>query len=158
MLAVLKAARLIANPALKLTKLDWGRSVPNPHISLAENIFHKLLPFPLYLLHGRAGDSADDFVNIRLSDGGQSENLGVYALVQRKLEDVIVSDHSADRSGSMADLCRLKYGLLRDQGPEPLYVYFPGLANLDQFGDGLEIRQTVFYLGNHLEIIRLFQS
>jgi hypothetical protein len=142
---VLKKWLAIANPALKLTTLDWGRSVPNPHISLAENIFHKLLPFPLYLLHGRAGDSADDFVNIRLSDGGQSENLGVYALVQRKLEDVIVSDHSADRSGSMADLCRLKYGLLRDQGPEPLYVYFPGLANLDQVcNQDLELGYDIF--------------
>jgi hypothetical protein len=135
----------LSNPALKLTTLDWGRSVPNPHISRAENILHKLLPFPLYLLHGRAGDAAGDFVNIRLSDGGQSENMGVYALVQRKLDDVIVSDHSSDRSGSMADLCRLKYGLLRDQMREPLYVYFPGLANLDQVcNEELELGYDIF--------------
>ena len=142
---VLRKWLALANPALKLTTLDWGRSVPNPHVSLAENILHKLLPFPLYLLHGRAGDSAGDFVNIRLSDGGQSENLGAYALIQRKLEDIIVSDHSADRSGSMADICRLKYGLLRDQAQEPLYLYLPGLANLDQVcNQDLELGYDIF--------------
>lgn len=142
---VLRKWLALANPALKLTTLDWGRSVPNPHVSLAENILHKLLPFPLYLLHGRAGDSAGDFVNIRLSDGGQSENLGAYALIQRKLEDIIVSDHSADRSGSMADICRLKYGLLRDQAQEPLYLYLPGLANLDQVcNQDLEMGYDIF--------------
>lgn len=123
----------IYNPLLKFLTLDWGRSLPNPHIHWAEAAFHKIIPFPLYLFHGRAGNSASDFVNIRLSDGGQSEDLGAYALIQRKLPDIIVSDHSSDRSGRMEDVCRLKHGLANEHGDdEPLYVYFPGLADLNE--------------------------
>jgi hypothetical protein len=128
-----KVKPLYYNPILKFSTLDWGRSLPNPHIHWAEATFHKFLPFPLYLFHGRAGNSAGDYVNIRLSDGGQSENLGAYALIQRKLPDIIVSDHSSDRSGRMEDVCRLKYGLANEQGDTgPLYSYFPGLADLDE--------------------------
>lgn len=121
------------NPPLKFSTLDWGRSLPNPHIHWSEAAFHRLLPFPLYFFHGRAGNSASDYVNIRLSDGGQSENLGVYALIQRKLPDIIVSDHSSDRSGRMQDVCRLRNGLQKDHDDgAPLYIYFPGLTDLDE--------------------------
>ncbi len=121
------------NPFLKFSTLDWGRSLSNPYIHWVEAAFHRLLPFPLYLFHGRAGSSAGDYVNIRLSDGGQSENLGAYALIQRKLPDIIVSDHSFDRSGRMEDVCRLKQGLANEHGDaESLYIYFPGLADLDE--------------------------
>ncbi|NOU08492.1 MAG: patatin-like phospholipase family protein, partial [Nitrospira sp.] len=123
----------IINPMLKFLTLDWGRSLPNPRIRWSEAVFHKFLPFPLYLFHGRSGKSDDDFVNIRLSDGGQSEDLGAYALIERKLPDMIVSDHSSDRSGRMEDICRLRDGLKQDHGDSrPLYVYFPGLADLDE--------------------------
>lgn len=128
-----KVAPPFYNPPLKFFTLDWGRSLPNPHIHWSEAAFHRLLPFPLYFFHGRAGNSADDYVNIRLSDGGQSENLGTYALIQRKLPDIIVSDHSFDRSGRMEDVCRLRNGLQKDhEFGAPLYIYFPGLTDLDE--------------------------
>ncbi|TKB91526.1 MAG: patatin-like phospholipase family protein [Nitrospira sp.] len=128
-----KVAPPFYNPLLKFFTLDWGRSIPNPHIHWSEAVFHRLLPFPLYFFHGRAGNSASDYVNIRLSDGGQSENLGAYALIQRKLPDIIVSDHSADRSGRMEDVCRLRNGLQKDhEHGAPLYIYFPGLTDLDE--------------------------
>lgn len=122
-----------ANIFMNITTLNWGRSFPNPHVSWFESLFHKLLPTPLYLLHRRSGDSPGDFVNIRLSDGGQSEDLGAYALIQRKLPDLIISDHSSDRSGHMEDICRLKNGLAKEHGDDThLYVYFPGLSELDR--------------------------
>ncbi|QPD04977.1 MAG: hypothetical protein Nkreftii_002751 [Candidatus Nitrospira kreftii] len=121
------------NIGMNVTTLNWGRSHRNPHVQWVETILHKALPAPLYLFHRRSGDSAGDFVNIRLSDGGQSEDLGAYALIHRKLPDIIVSDHSSDRSGRMDDVCRLKNGLAKDRGDDPhLYVYFPGLSNLDE--------------------------
>lgn len=128
-----KVAPPYYNPLLKFFTLDWGRSLPNPHIHWSEAAFHRLLPFPLYFFHGRAGNSASDYVNIRLSDGGQSENLGTYALIQRKLPDIIVSDHSSDRSGRMEDVCRLRNGLQKDhEYGVPLYIYFPGLTDLEE--------------------------
>ncbi len=121
----------IGNPLLKASTLDWGRTIRNPNVGGFKYGLHHLLPFPFYLWHGRAGEKAEDYVNIRLSDGGQSEDLGAYALVQRKVPDIIISDHSSDRSGRMEDVCRLKNGLEKEHGEDmALYVFFPGLEDL----------------------------
>lgn len=138
------------NIFLHALTLSWGRSSPNPQIQWYERWFHKALPLPLYLLHGRSGDSSTNYVNVRLSDGGQSEDLGAYALIQRNLPDIIISDHSADRSGRMEDVCRLKKGLLEENLGHPrLYVYLPGLDDLDrvcnQNGEvGIDIGYDIF--------------
>ncbi|SDG35587.1 hypothetical protein SAMN05216603_101403 [Pseudomonas benzenivorans] len=50
----------------------------------------------------------------RLSDGGHSENLGVYSLMRRGARDVIVVDAAEDVEGRMADLCTLR-GMLRKE-------------------------------------------
>ncbi len=121
----------IVNPLLKASTLDWGRTIRNPNVGGFKYGLHHLVPFPFYLWHGRAGAQAEDYVNIRLSDGGQSEDLGAYALVQRKVPDIIISDHSSDRSGRMEDVCRLKNGLEKEHGDDmALYVFFPGLEDL----------------------------
>ncbi len=44
----------------------------------------------------------------RLSDGGHSENLGVYSLLRRGVRDIIVVDAAEDVEGRMADLCKLR--------------------------------------------------
>lgn len=49
--------------------------------------------------------------SIRLSDGGGSENLGVYSLLKRGVQDIIVVDAAQDVVGDMSDLCDLKSGL-----------------------------------------------
>jgi hypothetical protein len=120
--------RNIATTIMKTSTLDWGRSYPNPAISPFHATVHRLLPFPLYFLDGRGGV---DQINIRLSDGGQSENLGVYPLINRRATDIIISDHSFDRGGTMEDICHLKQGLAKDWSGRSLFVVFPGLSNLD---------------------------
>lgn len=126
----------IWNILLNVSTFNWGSSFENTQVHWFQRALHKFLPLPFYLLHLRSGESAADYVNIRLSDGGQSENLGVYALVERNLGDIIVSDHSGDRSGKMEDVCRLKIGLEREHGSsQHLYVYFPGLLTLDDVCD-----------------------
>ena len=65
----------------------------------------------------------------RLSDGGHSENLGVYSLLRRGARDVIVVDAAADVEGRMADLCTLRSMLLK----EKVTLTFSGeLSHLDE--------------------------
>lgn len=124
--------RNIATTLMKVSTLDWGRSYPNPATSPTHAFLHRLLPFPFYFFDGRSGV---DQVQVHLSDGGQSENLGAYALINRRAKDIIISDHSFDRGGIMEDLCHLKAGLANDWNGNHLYVFIPGLAQLDAVCD-----------------------
>lgn len=124
--------RNIATTIMKVSTLDWGRSYPNPAISTTHAVLHRLLPFPVYFLDGRSGI---DQINIHLSDGGQSEDLGAYALINRRAKDIIISDHSFDRGGIMEDVCHLKQGLARDWSGQNLYLFIPGLDKLDAVCD-----------------------
>ena len=63
---------------------------------------------------------------VRLSDGGESEDLGVYSLLKRGLDDIIVVDTAWDPAGTMPSLCELNAALKTD-GVE---IKFPALRNL----------------------------
>lgn len=142
---VLGPWRVVVNPLIRVLTLDWGRAIPNPHMPPWQRLPHYILPIPFYSFYGRDGNRPDSFVNIRLSDGGQSENLGAFALVQRNLTDIIISDHGEDQQGTMVDLCRLKQLLAnptadkdyakRNGSPKRLFVYFPGLSQLNDVCD-----------------------
>lgn len=68
-----------------------------------------------------------------LSDGGHSENLGVYSLLRRGARDVIIVDAAADVEGRMADLCALRSMLLK----EKVTLKFPQeLSQLDAVCEG----------------------
>ncbi|MDF0733055.1 patatin-like phospholipase family protein [Pseudomonas entomophila] len=118
--------RNLGNALLKLAAQDWGLSVRNPRYT-SDTLFylHHLLPFPLY--HADRLADASHSTYLHLSDGGMSENLGAYALVRRRVSTLIISDHSMDRAGWMADICRLKEGL-EGQG---LSLLLPGLSSLE---------------------------
>ena len=126
----------IFKPIQSLSTLNWGYSLKNPRVSDANQVIHKILPWPFYYWHGFNGA---DSVNVRMSDGGQSENLGAYALIRRKVSDIIISDHSQDRSGQMSDICVLKNNLQQFKS-EPLYLHVPGLKNLEEVCKGEEVR------------------
>lgn len=64
---------------------------------------------------------------IRLSDGGGGENLGLYSLLKRGVEDIIVVDTAADVEGDMSDLCAVKAALDLDK----VVLSFPALPDLD---------------------------
>ncbi|MCS8153520.1 patatin-like phospholipase family protein [Pseudomonas aeruginosa] len=109
---------------MKLTTAEWGVSVKNPQVSDFAYRAHSALPFPLYYLHHF--QATKDSAYIHLSDGGQSENLGAYALVRRHVRTMILSDHSNDEKGTMGDICHFKAGL-----PDDLTMVLPGLELLD---------------------------
>jgi len=48
---------------------------------------------------------------LRLSDGGGAENLGLYSLLKRGVQDIIVVDAAEDIEGDMSDLCAVRGAL-----------------------------------------------
>lgn len=111
--------------AMKVFTAEWGVSVKNPNLSDAAYRAHYALPFPLYYAH--YFQATENSAYIHLSDGGQSENLGAYALVRRHVRAMVLSDHAQDEKGTMGDVCRFKNGL-----PDDLTLVLPGLQNLDE--------------------------
>jgi len=116
--------RSLAAAGMKLSTLNWGTSYRNPKNLDSSYWMHMALPFPLYYLDRLK--NPDKSTYIHLSDGGQSENLGAYALIRRGLPNIIISDHAGDRSGAMQDICRLKTQL----DEHKLSLRLPGLEGL----------------------------
>jgi hypothetical protein len=138
-------ARAISGAWMSSLGLNWGEDIANPRVSEAERALHRFLPWPLYWAHGFTRDQHS--VDIHLSDGGQSENLGIYALLRRGVKDIIIVDAPEDDLGSMDSLCHVKNQLSdfaeyrawrRD--PErhapPVSIRFPDLTKLFELCSG----------------------
>jgi hypothetical protein len=63
---------------------------------------------------------------VHLSDGGGADNLGLYSLLKRGLDDIIIVDTAADGAGAMDDLCAIKRALGTD-----LKLEFPALNKFE---------------------------
>jgi hypothetical protein len=74
--------------------IDMGGYIDNPAVGPDQRLLHQILPFPFYLASRHTPDLAG--IGIYLSDGGHSENLGVYPLVIRGCEKIIVVDGEED--------------------------------------------------------------
>lgn len=101
------------------------------------------------------GEYPGDSVYIRLSDGGNNDNTGAYAVVRAGATHVFISDHAQDRKGSMGDMCRLsrELGLRRmvvpgqDQ-PVRMRLVLPGLMGFDKHCKGLGDAESAPELGS----------
>lgn len=101
------------DPALgmffRVANLELGRQMDNPRVPGACNVLHKCLPFPLYSVHDWTYDHlAGQPLSVQLSDGGHSENLGVYSLVRRGFDKIIVVDAECDQESLFCSAMRLK--------------------------------------------------
>ncbi|MGN8278436.1 patatin-like phospholipase family protein [Pseudomonas sp. SMV71] len=101
--------------------LSLGRYVANPRVEPATRAWHKVLPFPFYFATNRRYDETRD--SVYLSDGGHSENLGLYALVKRRVKNIITIDaeHEATSKGDQRmavfdALQRLRCHLGKEEG------------------------------------------
>jgi hypothetical protein len=120
--------RNLVNLGLKVSTFSWGSSYRNTFSSAntdARYATHMALPWPLYYAHHFSPDP--DSVFVHLSDGGQSENLGAYALIRRGVPNIIISDHAQDRNAQLGDLCRLQKEI-KKQG---LHLKIPGLNEME---------------------------
>ncbi len=140
------AARQFLAGLMNVSTLNWGVSHANPGsldelageghaaptwqdvspAAATRLAVHRLLPWPFYYLH--KFNAGKDSAFIHLSDGGQAENLGAYALVRRGVDTLILSDHAYDRGGLMEDVCRLK----RELAKVTYNLLIPGLGKLDE--------------------------
>lgn len=115
---------------------DWGADVENWNVSPARHLAHSLLPAPLYWLDSADGravvqDRSPEAVSssyIRLVDGGNSENLGAYSLINRGIKNIIIADSAQDAHGAMQDLCDLQEQLWKRKR---LVLHVPGLQDFD---------------------------
>ena len=92
----------LARLAAHLANFSLGTQLNNPIFGEQNRTLHRMLPVPFYYLHG-SNDSADS-PEIYLTDGGHTDNLGLFALVRRGLGKIIVIDASEDEKGSFDSL------------------------------------------------------
>lgn len=101
--------------------LSLGRYMANPRVEPTTRAWHKALPFPFYFAANQKYDETRD--SVYLSDGGHSENLGMYALVKRRVKNIITIDaeheatSSRDKRMAVFDaLQRLRCHLGKEEG------------------------------------------
>lgn len=133
--------RGIAGVVLHLANLDWGADIGNYNVSDARRSFHKAMPFPFYYadsLYSKlssgslSGEDRTRSAFIRLMDGGNAENLGVYSLVKRGVKTILVSDAAEDFNGEFKDICALSKRLEHAPAGFAKHIYIPGLDRFDE--------------------------
>ncbi len=92
------AARFAAHMA----NFSLGIQLSNPVFGEKNRTHHRLLPVPFYYIDGKR-DSADA-PKIYLTDGGHTDNLGLFALVRRGVRKILVFDATLDEKGRFHDL------------------------------------------------------
>jgi len=127
--AAVDALKLTNNPAVDTvvdaiadgTNLSLGRYITNPRVAPSTRILHKPWPWPLYLALNQKYDEHRD--SVYLSDGGHSENLGMYALIKRRVKNIIAIDaeHEATSAGDQKlavfdALQRLRCHIRKEEG------------------------------------------
>jgi hypothetical protein len=88
--AAIDSLNEFANSAIDLLNVSLGQYIDNPFSSGTDRMIHRLLPNPLAQVHYAAHDENAPF--IYLSDGGHSDNLGLYSLVRRGVKEIVVVD------------------------------------------------------------------
>ncbi|WAK00757.1 patatin-like phospholipase family protein [Methylobacter sp. YRD-M1] len=78
------------NILIDVFNANLGQYIDNPKVSDSSRFIHRLIPSALAWLHHGAHDTDAPF--IYLSDGGHSDNLGLYSLVRRGVKKIIVLD------------------------------------------------------------------
>lgn len=145
---------------LHLAAMDWGIDIQNYNVSDSRFSLHRWLPIPFYWTDGAYARYMTDASNseetqdrvrssfIRLIDGGNGENLGVYSLFKRDVRNIILADAASDPDGSFADLCALDTRL---RNGEIGHVAIPGLKDFKthcgavEKNKGYDIHRWPFY-------------
>lgn len=102
--------RFFQGLTFKLLQLQWGADIANPVIPDRHRGRKAFLPFPLYYFYGHIRSPKGFYVH--LSDGGQSDNTGVFSLVRRGVRTIVAVDAASDQGGNFGDLCLLRRKLL----------------------------------------------
>ncbi len=118
--------RTVANASLSAFNFEWGSDIANYNTSPTRADLAHATPLPLYHVSRERERMAP---TIHLSDGGNTDALGVLAAVRRGAKNIIVVAATGDRRGHMRSLCRAKNHLELDG---TYRVEMPGLMELDR--------------------------
>jgi hypothetical protein len=98
----------------RLLNINIGAYIRNPGVHTGSRVLHNVLPVPTYLAHRyRSGNKKK---SIYLSDGGHSENLGVFSLIRRGVKVIIVVDAEEDADSCFGAWRDLQHALYREMG------------------------------------------
>ncbi len=146
-----------AGLALHLLALDWGQDIANYNVSDARKTLHRLMPLPfvfadsMYAAGQEAAIANEDIADrtrsafIRLIDGGNAENLGVYALLRRKVKNIVISDAAQDTDGRFDDVCGLarRVAEASGTGAGSARLFIPGLEGFDKHCENILQKDTL---------------
>jgi hypothetical protein len=104
------SARASFAALLYLFGVVWGEDIGNYNIDGSsyqkERNIHSLEPAPIYFIKHFRRDGKSLYIH--LSDGGQSDNTGIFSLLRRGVKTIIFADAGQDVVGTFEDLCKLK--------------------------------------------------
>lgn len=121
---------------LHLMNLDWGADIANYSTSDNRRYVHKALPLPFYWTDSLVARLATGDLSeydrtrstfIRLIDGGNAENLGVYSLIKRGVKNIVIADAANDVDGQFQDICALAKRFQNAPKGLARSLYVPGL-------------------------------
>jgi hypothetical protein len=127
--------RLFIAAGLHLLGQDWGQDIDNPNDDQIWRYIHNALPFPLYYTDGTlryiSGKTKDETRSayVHLMDGGNSDDLGVFTLLEAGMQQIYIADSANDSEGTLGDLCLL-HNELRIRKPYRKLI-IPGLEGLE---------------------------
>lgn len=125
-------ARALLNSALFVANADWGSEVPNFNTSDAKRRLYKLMPMPVY---GFPVFQGLDAPYVHLTDGGNSDNLGLLPQLRRGVRNIVISASTDDEKGSFPSLCKVKNELELEHAsgePSEYTLLMPDLAHFDE--------------------------
>lgn len=107
-----------SDPSLRMVAsalaVNTGAHLPNPALSRRARFIHGALPLPAYFAYHHAPDVFG--THLYLTDGGHSENLGVFSLLQRRCKTIVVVDGEQDPNYQFEGYFLLKKRLKQEYG------------------------------------------
>jgi predicted acylesterase/phospholipase RssA len=124
----------IVSLVMSLLNVRLGMWVPNPGRKRQWVRPNHFEPGLLDLVDWRRTEAS---WTLRLSDGGHFDNLGIYEMVRRRAELIVVSDASADPDYSFSDLTEAMVRVKQDFGARIVFDDAPPLDALMPLADPL---------------------
>ena len=125
--------QFFASAGVFIANLEWGTNVENFNVDSGARLTYQMMPWPIYWLARFQGLEAP---YVRLSDGGNVDNLGLAALLRRGVRNIVVSASTDDLEGAFPSLCKLKNELeleIPRGQPQSVYkLHVPALEHFDR--------------------------
>lgn len=97
--------RFVLGALMHIGNVSWAMQIPNFNVPDQTRMRFVATPFPFYSIP-EATDDKTPFIH--LTDGGNAENTGIYALLRRGYRTIVYAHGTEDREARLAALCHIK--------------------------------------------------